>query len=109
MENARKAWIADAESDEERQRRQASNILKYKYHDGSQNIYADFHSLRHTGITAVNRAAGLKVAQDWADHSTPALTARYVHVELSERREALKGLPKLDGLFGDKGRRKRAV
>ena len=38
-----------------------------------------FHDLRHTGLTRVTRAAGLKVANRLAGHTTLAATARYAH------------------------------
>ena len=77
MEAARKAWIAAAATHEEGHRRENSNTLKYVYFDGTRNVWADFHGLRHTGITFIERAKGLRVARKWADHSTPLLTAHY--------------------------------
>ena len=59
-------------------------------------LYADFHALRHTYVTEVVRTApNLKVAQELARHSTPALTLGvYTHSDAPERRAAV------DGLFG---------
>lgn len=33
------------------------------------------------------------MAQQWADHSTPVLTARYAHVDSSDENKALAALP----------------
>jgi serine/threonine protein kinase len=96
LEAARASWIADARGDTaERKRREESNFLKYVYHDGIRNVFADFHGLRHTGITFVARIAGLRVAQAWADHSMPVLTARYAHVDLADATKAISALPHL--------------
>lgn len=69
-----------------------------------QGLYVDFHSLRHTAITRmVNATGNLRLAQQFARHSTPTLTARYAHVELSDLSAAVESLPKLvcsSGLFG---------
>jgi hypothetical protein len=93
MERARNAWIAAASDAKEHQRREESRTLLYVFHDGVHNVFADFHALRHTGITFIVRAAGLKVGQAWADHSTPILTAKYAHVGESDFQAALGALP----------------
>jgi hypothetical protein len=94
LEKARAAWLAEAGEDrKELERREASSFLLYKDHAGR---FADFHSLRHTGISLVVRRAGLKVGQAWADHSTPLLTAKYAHLDLSDRAAALDALPPVE-------------
>lgn len=93
---ARAAWIKEAKTTKERAKREESGFLAYERHDGAKKVYADFHSLRHTGITRVVRHAGLKVAQAWADHSTPVLTARYAHMDLPDEDKALEALPAAD-------------
>jgi site-specific recombinase XerD len=93
MERARLAWITAAPDDAEQQRREASDTLKPVFHDGVRLVHADFHSLRHSAITFVVRAAGLRVGQVWAGHSTPVLTARYAHVDQEDLDRALNGLP----------------
>lgn len=94
MEHARAEWEKAARTAAERERRQQDpTFLRYCYHDGVRNVFADFHGLRHTGITFVVRHAGLKVGQAWADHSTPALTARYAHMDLVDEDKALEALP----------------
>jgi hypothetical protein len=95
METARAAWIAEASSEAEREEREKSNVLRYVYHDGVRYVYADFHSLRHTGITFAVRRAGIRIGQAWADHSTPVLTARYADVDQEDLQKAVDGLPRL--------------
>lgn len=53
----------------------------------------DFHSLRHTFITAlVASGASVKTCQSLARHSTPSLTiGRYAHVERGDMLRALAG------------------
>lgn len=94
MERARAAWIEAGKTPTERKRREEDpRTLRYVYHDGVRNVWADFHGLRHTGITCVVRHAGLRVGQAWADHSTPVLTAKYAHMELIDEDKALDALP----------------
>src|SRR5690606_17005895 len=51
----------------------------------------DFHALRHTYITNLHRGGAYgKILQSMARHSTPALTARYTHVELRDIAGALE-------------------
>lgn len=96
MEGARKAWIeAGSTPAEQKRREEHPTFLRYSYHDGVRNIFADFHGLRHTGITLVVRSAGLRVGQAWADHSTPVLTARYAHLDLPDEDKALEALPEV--------------
>jgi hypothetical protein len=46
-------------------------------------LFADFHALRHSYITALGRGGvDLRTAQELAGHSTPVLTARYSHRRL---------------------------
>lgn len=93
MEHARAAWLAASPTPAERKLREGKSTLQYEYHDGVRKVYADFHGLRHTGITLVVRHAGLKVGQIWADHSTPVLTAKYAHMDLTDEDKALDALP----------------
>jgi integrase/recombinase XerC len=59
-------------------------------------LHADFHSLRHSYITALGRAGvDLRTAQELAGHSTPVLTARYSHVRLHDMTGAVAKLPDL--------------
>ena len=57
--------------------------------------YADFHSLRHTFITALARSGvHPKVAQELARHSTITLTMdKYSHTSLESEVEAIEKLP----------------
>jgi hypothetical protein len=58
---------------------------------------------RHTYISRlVAGGANIKVAQELACHSTPALTlGRYAHVQLVDQRRALDALPSIDAPRAD--------
>ena len=45
LATARKAWLAETEDNEERERREESDFLTYQDKEGK---FADFHSTRHT-------------------------------------------------------------
>jgi len=96
LDLARSAWISASKDDRERNRRKSSRTLMYVYSDGIRNVFADFHSLRHTAITFVVRSAGLRIAQKWADHSTPNLTSKYASVDEDDLCLAVNGLPTLN-------------
>ncbi len=66
------------------------------YRDASGR-YADFHASRHTYVSLIVRGgASVKVAQELARHSTPALTiGRYAHAALYDQTAALDALPDL--------------
>jgi site-specific recombinase XerC len=58
--------------------------------------YADFHALRHSYLTLGGRSGiDLRTLQELAGHSTPELTARYMHLRLSDTAGAVSKLPKL--------------
>jgi len=58
--------------------------------------YADFHSLRHSFLTLGGRSGiDLRTLQELAGHSTPILTARYMHVRLRDAAGAVDKLPNL--------------
>ncbi len=92
MDAARAAWLAEARSPAERERREASDFLRPI---DSAGRVADFHGLRHTFISrVVASGASVKVAQELARHSTPTLTiGRYSHVRLHDLSEALEAVP----------------
>lgn len=81
LEAAREKWVRGATTSKERAEREESSFLQYRDATGR---YADFHALRHMGISRVVRSAGLKMAQVWADHSTPVLTSKYAHTAPSD-------------------------
>ena len=88
---ARAAWLDEASTPQERQRREESDFLAYIDAEGR---YRDFHSLRHTFVTALSRVATPRVAQDLARHSTPTLTIGvYSHSDDAERSRAVARLP----------------
>ncbi|MFN9906416.1 MAG: recombinase XerD, partial [bacterium] len=72
LQAARRAWLDEAPSINERRARENTDFLQYKNDDG---LFADFHSNRHLVITSLERA-GLspKMAQTLARHSDVRLT-----------------------------------
>ena len=94
---ARAFWIAEAETEEEEKRREASDFLTYKNFDGR---FADFHSLRHTFITNLGKAkVSPKTAQTLARHSDISLTMNiYSHIEEEDQIEAINALPGIPGV-----------
>lgn len=100
LEAAREAWLKEAETPEERQRREGTTFLAYR--DEAERV-ADYHSLRHTFISNL-AASGVhpKTAQSLARHSTISLTLdRYTHLALGRQTEALEFLPDLTAPVGD--------
>jgi integrase len=89
---ARKTWLEEAETDEEREEREASDFLTYQNANGE---FADFHANRHTFITRLSRSGiALGIAQKLARHSDPRLTAnRYTHLEIEEKAAAISTIP----------------
>lgn len=92
LEKARQIWIREADCSEERQKRESSDFLAHKSHDGR---YADFHSLRHYFITSLERSGVTpKMAQTLARHSDIRLTLGvYTHVGLNDQTAAILALP----------------
>ncbi|PNY36905.1 hypothetical protein C2E31_10625 [Rhodopirellula baltica] len=92
LANAREAWIDEAETDQERERRRNSDFLQYKDGDG---VFADFHSNRHTFVTNLAASsANPKITQTLARHSDVNLTMNvYSHVAVQEQAEAVGRLP----------------
>ena len=92
LEAARRKWIEEAESDEERFERENSDFLVYRDEAGR---FADFHSHRHTFITSLERASvSPRTAQSLARHSDIRLTMGvYTHIELHDQRAAIESLP----------------
>ncbi|MCH7786405.1 MAG: site-specific integrase, partial [Chloroflexi bacterium] len=77
---ARKAWIAEAVTKQERAKREQSDFLCYRNHAG---LYADFHSCRHLFITSLERM--LSHLQDCADELQGIKTVDYQEIEKSSR------------------------
>jgi len=62
--------------------------------DGPEHV--DFHALRHTYLTLGGRSGiDLRTLQELAGHSSPLLTARYMHVRLKDAAAAVAKLPAL--------------
>ena len=94
LDSAREAWLQDAGSNAEGQKRAETRFLSYC--DGAGRV-ADFHALRHTFISNL-AGAGVhpKTAQTLARHSTITLTMdRYSHVYRNDLTAALDALPDL--------------
>jgi integrase/recombinase XerD len=92
LQAARRAWLDEAPSINERRARENTDFLQYKNDDG---LFADFHSNRHLFITSLERA-GLspKMAQTLARHSDVRLTLGvYTHVGLHDQSAAIASLP----------------
>lgn len=89
---ARKAWIAEAQTEAEEAEREQSDFLAYRSERGD---FADFHSNRHTFITNLGRAGvPLTTAQKLARHHDPKLTASiYTHLGVVEQAAAIDCLP----------------
>lgn len=50
------------------------------------------HIFRHTYLTAVRRAAGMRTAQAVANHRSPSTTQGYIHSRFEERQAAANGV-----------------
>lgn len=89
---ARTQWIKEAETDDERKRREKSDVLCYQDENG---LFADFHSNRHTFITNLERAGvSPRTAQLLARHSDIRLTMGvYTHIGLCDQTTAIESLP----------------
>ena len=89
---ARRKWIEEAPTKEEKARRLDCDFLCFCNHDG---LYADFHSLRHLFITNLVRAGvSPAMAQTLARHGDIRLTlGLYTHVELHDQTAAVESLP----------------
>jgi len=89
---ARQKWLEEAQTAEERKRREQSDFLAYQDHNGR---FADFHSNRHTFITNLERAGvSPRVAQTLARHSDIRLTMGiYTHIGLHDQTAAITSLP----------------
>jgi len=100
---ARKEWVTDARTPEERQKRRKTDSLRYR--DRSGRVF-DFHGLR--GQFASNLAAGgvhPKVAQELLRHSTVALTMDiYTHTPRGSLSAALNVLPTLPALDAERAK-----
>jgi integrase len=92
LKAARKKWIEEAKTPEEKEARKQSDFLSYCDENG---LYADFHANRHTFITNLSRV-GVKprTAQSLARHSDIRLTMGvYTHIALMDQAEAIETLP----------------
>lgn len=91
---ARRAWLASAPSEEERERRHASEHLQARDKAGRT---LDFHALRHTAITRwASSIKSPKTVQSLARHSDVRLTFEvYAKCGLREQAQAIASLPRI--------------
>lgn len=98
MAGSRKAWLAecDVESDEYRVRSGSDFLLDW-ISNGKVNFKVDFHALRHTGISRLNRAGvSAKILQLFARHSSVELTlGRYTHANQKDMAIAVNSSPEI--------------
>ena len=95
LATARATWIKEANTEDEKSRRENSDFLTYQDENG---MYADFHANRHTFISNLSRAGvSAKMAQTLARHSDPKLTLNiYTHVSEEDQAGAIATLPAPD-------------
>ena len=94
---ARKAWIEEAKTDGEKEKREDSDFLQYV---DQEEVFADFHANRHTFISNLGRmGVPVQTAQKLARHSDPKLTTNiYTHVDAAAKAAAISSLPAAPGL-----------
>jgi integrase len=83
---------------------QVCNSLGLPYHVETENgfCYRDFHSLLHSYATALAKSgADLRTVQILCGHSSPSVTARYVHADFSQLHEAANRLSSSVEVEGD--------
>ncbi len=92
LAQARKQWLSGVQDARKRAEAEQGDYLAYC---DSQGCYIDFHSLRHTFISLLDRSgATLKEAMQLARHSDPKLTtAVYGRAQLHDLSEAVRRLP----------------
>ena len=92
LESARRKWIEEAVSDDERVERENSDFLAYCDESGE---FADFHSNRHTFITSLEHVGvSPRTAQELARHADLGTTMRiYTHIGLHDKQAAIESLP----------------
>ncbi|MDO5566492.1 MAG: site-specific integrase [Planctomycetia bacterium] len=92
LNSARHFWIEEADTEEEKHKREQSDFLMYK---DSHGKFADFHGLRHTFITNLSlNGVDPKTAQTLARHSSMELTMKtYTHINAKVQQDAINALP----------------
>jgi site-specific recombinase XerD len=97
---ARKIWIKEAKTADEREAREKTDFLSYRNEDG---LFADFHSNRHLFITNLCRAGiSPKTAQTLARHCDIRLTMNvYTHIGLGDQTSAIGMLPAPPSIAGN--------
>ena len=97
LTDARTAWLEDATSPQEHEKREKSAFLSDL--DAAGRVI-DFHALRHTaGSLLASAGVHPKVAQTLMRHSDINLTmSRYTHVFRGQESDAVAALPDLDAV-----------
>jgi site-specific recombinase XerD len=68
------------------------NFRRYLALAGIQGRFS-IHSIRHTALTLLfNSTKNLRLVQEIAGHSSPAMTARYAHIGREDKRKAIENL-----------------
>ena len=103
LASARKTWIEEARTEEEREERKTSDFLSYQDQEG---LFADFHANRHTFISNLGRmGVPIQTAQKLARHSDPKLTTNiYTHLDGTVKSAAISTLPAAPGFEQDEKR-----
>lgn len=93
---ARAGWVAEAESEKERERRELSDCLRYR--NAAGEVF-DFHSLRvQTATMLIAGGASLPEVQRVLDHSNPKLTSNIYTRFAGGMAGTMEKLPALPGL-----------
>ena len=97
LEAARQTWLEESSDETERISRNQSDFLQYAV---AGNRFLDFHALRHTFGTNLDRSGVRpKVAQELMRHSDIKLTMQvYTHTTLVDHRAAIDSLPGVPSL-----------
>ena len=68
--------------------------IPYRIEGPNGPLFFDMHAMRHTYLTLAGRAGvDLRTLQELAGHSSPVVTARYVHVRLHDAAGAVGKIP----------------
>jgi integrase len=95
LDRARETWIAEAGSQEERERREKSDFLARRDSGGR---WVDFHSLRKTFATALPRASIMpQLAKNLMRHADMRTTLEhYTDLRLTDLAAAISGVPDVE-------------
>ena len=96
LARARAAWIAEAKTDDERQKRLRSDFLAAESHAGERAV---FYSLRHAHGTALAESGVAEsVIAKSMHHASRKTTARYIHASDDALADAISNLPSMPAI-----------